>query len=132
MSEQKVYVVRHYSYDYREFESLIGMSDTMEGAAIVARDNEHVWDETIITYSICEHRSYARHETSHVYIELMEVNNAFYDYYRASLNNLSNSCRRLFESLRRSECKRLGRKCNKFDIVVLRLDAYGLMFSACF
>jgi hypothetical protein len=75
MSKQKVYVVRHYSYDYHEFESLIGESNTKEGAAIVARDNEYVWDKTGITYSLCEHRIYARHETSHVYIELMEVEN---------------------------------------------------------
>ena len=73
MSKQEVYVVRHYSYDYLEYECLVGLAATKKAAETLARDNEHVWDEPIITYSLSEHIRYGFPETSHVYIELMEV-----------------------------------------------------------
>ena len=75
MSKQEVYVVRHYSYDYHTFESLIGLAATKKAAETLARDNEHVWDEPTITYSLSEHQSLGgiSQERPHVYIELMEV-----------------------------------------------------------
>ena len=75
MSKQEVYVVRHYSYDYLEYESLVGLAATKKAAETLARDNEHVWDEPIITYSLSEHQFLGgiSQERPHVYIELMEV-----------------------------------------------------------
>ena len=45
MSNKPVYVVRHYSYDYHEFERLIGLAATKEVAERMARNNEHVYDD---------------------------------------------------------------------------------------
>ena len=76
MSNESVYVVRHFSYDYHEFESLIGLAATKEVAERMARNNEHVYnDEPVIIYSGDEHRRLAciSQETSHVYIEIMEI-----------------------------------------------------------
>ena len=74
---EKVYVVLYYSYgyDYHTFQSLIGLASTKEAAEILARDNEHVRDEPIITYSLSEHEFLGgiSQERPHVYIELMEV-----------------------------------------------------------
>ena len=76
MSNKPVYVVRHYSYDYHEFERLIGLAATKEVAEHMARNNEHVYvDEPVITYSWVEHERLAgiSQETPHVYIERMGV-----------------------------------------------------------
>ncbi len=76
MSNQRVYVVRHFSYDYHEFESLIGLAATKEVAERMARNNKHVYvDEPVIIYSFVEHRRLAEisQERPHVYIEIMEV-----------------------------------------------------------
>ncbi len=74
MSNRSVYVVRHYSYDYHEFESLIGLAATKEVAERMARNNEHVYtDEPAVTYSWLEHVYLNKNGTPHAYIELREI-----------------------------------------------------------
>ena len=74
MSSKAVYVVRHYCYDYYEFESLIGLASTKEVAERMARINEHVWvDDPTITYSSVEHVALSKKGVPHLYIELREV-----------------------------------------------------------
>ena len=75
MSSKAVYVVRHYSYDYHEFERLIGLASTKFSADRMARNNEHVYDEPTITYSHVEHVDLRRKDVPHIYIELMGVCN---------------------------------------------------------
>ena len=76
MSSKAVYVVRHYSYNYYEFESLIGLAATKFGADRMARVNEHVgFGGHTITYSHVEHVWLGKEETPHFYIELMGVCN---------------------------------------------------------
>ncbi len=74
MSNQRVYVVRHFSYDYHEFESLIGLAATKEVAERMARDNKHVYDdEPVIKHSWVEHLGMFKRSEPHVYIEMMGV-----------------------------------------------------------
>ncbi len=73
MSKQKVYVVRHYGYDYHEFESFLGLATAKEVAEKIARNNEHVYGEPIITYDFAEHMQLAKSQGFHVYIKLEEL-----------------------------------------------------------
>ena len=74
MSSKAVYVVRHYSYDYHEFEGLIGLAETKEVADRMARNNEHVWvDEPTITDSFVDHVNFGKKGVPHVYIERKAV-----------------------------------------------------------
>ncbi len=74
MRSKAVYVVRHYSYDSRESENLIGLASTMSVGERMARNNEHVWDEDItVTDSSFEHMNLGKRDVPHVYIEWMGV-----------------------------------------------------------
>ena len=75
MSKRKVYVVLYYSYGYdcKEYESLIGMSDDVKVAEIIARGNKHDWEEPIIVFSSLRHRQLSSSGTTHVYIAQREV-----------------------------------------------------------
>lgn len=74
MLNKPVYVVRHYSYDYHEFENLIGLAATTEIAERMAQNNEHVYDDDItVTDSFVEHVNLGKRGVPHVYIKLMLV-----------------------------------------------------------
>lgn len=66
MSSRAVFVVRHFSYDYHQFERLIGLTTTFSVGERIARE---AWGhDIIVTDNFVEHVKLAKKEVSHIYI----------------------------------------------------------------